>query len=331
MNEHGEKLPPGKVPWEIVADKITGPLPPEVLLGPSQGEDAALVKIGEETWAVASDPVTFTSSDAGKLSVIINANDVAVRGATPRFYTAVVLASPDAGQGEVGDLLAQIRKTSDEMGIALIGGHTEVTPGLPHVIVAGTMLGKVDGRPIHTGGLKEGDLVGMTKWAGLEGISILLGDMEEQCRKILGEEDFRRAREFFAKDFISVVPEARAAACVPSVSALHDVTEGGVGEALHELASASGTSLEISREKIPILPETEKICASFNMDPLGLIGSGALLVGCRPDGKGPLEKALSKISVQFTWIGIAKKAAGLPSSGLPRFERDEILKAFPKD
>ena len=85
------RLPPGKVPWDIVAELVSGALPPEVRLGPAAGEDAALVEIGGELWAVASDPVSFTANDAGRLAVIVNANDVAVRGARPRFFLAVGL------------------------------------------------------------------------------------------------------------------------------------------------------------------------------------------------------------------------------------------------
>jgi hydrogenase maturation factor len=278
-------------------------MPPDVLLGPGRGEDAALVKMGGETWAVASDPITYTSSDAGRLAVIVNANDVAVCGARPRFFTAVVLLKPGAVKDEVVEVLERITYTAGSMGIALIGGHTEVTPGLPHTVIAGTMLGRVEHRPITTRGLQEGDWVGMTRWAGLEG-TVLLGELEG--------------------DWLSVVPEALAAAAVPEVTALHDVTEGGVGEALFELAEASGLGLEVDRGKIPILEETRKICARWNMDPLGLIGSGALLIGCAEHGKARLEKALK--DTPFAWIARAGK--GPPSTGLPRFERDEILKAM---
>ena len=143
----------------------------------------------------------------------------------------------------------------------------------------------------------------MTRWAGLEGTAIL--------GKVEG-------------DWLSVVPEALAAAALPEVTTLHDVTEGGVGEALFELAQASGLGLEVFREKIPILEETRKVCARWNMDPLGLIGSGALLIGCAEHGKARLEETLKEIP--FAWIARAGK--GPPSTGLPRFEQDEILKAM---
>ncbi|MHC4942833.1 MAG: AIR synthase related protein [Planctomycetota bacterium] len=324
-----KKLPPGKVPWDVLADRLKSALPEDVILGPAHGEDAALVKIGDEVWAVASDPITFTTHEAGRLSVIVNANDVAVRGARPRFFTAVVLLSPaSAGEEEVADIFEQIRETADSLGVAWIGGHTEVTADLPHTIIAGTMLGPVEKRAIITGGLQPGDRIAMTKKAGLEGTSILLAEFPQRFKKLLGEGPFDKACQFFDTDWLSIVPEAALAATLDEVIALHDVTEGGVGEALHEMASASGLSIEAFPDKIPLLPETREICAHMGMDPLGLLGSGALLIGCQESGCAALENKMGEKGIPFAWIARAKEASDNPATGLPRFERDEILKAW---
>lgn len=322
------RLPPGKVPWEIVADLLAGELPPEVKLGPSAGEDAALVEIGGELWAIASDPISFTAADAGRLAVIVNANDVAVRGARPTFFLAVGLIAPaEASEERVSELLSQIRDTCTEIGCTLIGGHTEVTPGLPHSMVVGTMLGRVVDRPLTTGGLREGDLVGMTRFAGLEGTAILLDEHGANLGEILVSEETAEDGGAFAGDWLSVVDEAMKAAACPGVTALHDVTEGGVGEALHEMAVASGLSIEVQRESIPVLPQTQRICVELGIDPLGLIGSGSMLVGCAESRRAEVENALSETSVPFAWIGRALAADEAGSTGLPRFPRDELLKA----
>jgi hydrogenase expression/formation protein HypE len=324
-----KKFLAGKVPWEKIAAKVRAKLPSEVLLGPAVGEDAALVKIGEEVWAIASDPITFTSKEMGKLSVIVNANDVAVRGGTPLYFSAVVLVSPEqADEQAVYRLLDDINATCDRMGIALIGGHTEVSPGLAQTIIVGTMLGKVTGQPITTGGLREGDLIGMTKWAGLEGTAILLNEFERRLRELHGQSFLDTARNAIGEDWLSVLPEAKIAAANPHVTSLHDVTEGGIGEALYEMETASGLYIEVDAEKIPILSATETLCADFGMNPFGLIGSGSLLVGCAPEGKEALEKALAGPNIPFSWIGKAQKATDERTPALPRFERDEILKAW---
>lgn len=322
------RLPPGKVPWDIVADLLSGELPAEVKLGPAAGEDAALVEIGGELWAVASDPVSFTAADAGRLAVIVNANDVAVRGARPRFFLAVGLIAPhEATEDRVKELLNQVRDTCHEIGCSLVGGHTEVTPGLPHSIVVGTMLGRVEGRPLTTGGLLKGDLVGMTRSAGLEGTSILLAEHGERLRAVHGADAFTGSEEILSGDWLLVAPEALRAAACEGITALHDVTEGGVGEALHELAVASGLAIEARRDAIPVLAETATISGDLGIDALGLIGSGSLLVGCDEASRTEVEAVFAKENVPFSWIGRATATEGAPGSNLPRFPRDELLKA----
>jgi HAD superfamily hydrolase (TIGR01509 family) len=322
-----DRLPPGKVPWEIVAEMLSAELPEEVKLGPAAGEDAALVEIGGELWAVASDPVSFTASNAGRLAVIVNANDVAVLGARPCFFLAVALIAPhEASEERVTDLLVQVRDTCDEVGCALIGGHTEVTPGLSHSLVVGTMLGRVEGTPLTTGGLRDGDLVGMTRSAGLEGTAILLSDFGQRLRSLHGPDVIAGAEEMLAGDWLLVAPEALRAAACEGVTALHDVTEGGVGEALHEMAVASGLVIEVQREAVPVLAETDAFCSDLGIDPLGLIGSGSLLVGCSEACRGEVESAMEEAGVPFSWIGRAAAVEGPAQSSLPRFPRDELLK-----
>ncbi len=327
-----DRLPPGKVPWDIVADLVSGTLPPEVKLGPAAGEDAALIEIGNELWAVASDPISFTAIDAGRLAVIVNANDVAVRGAKPVFFLAVGLIAPDEASGlRVRELLKQVQDACREVGATLIGGHTEVTPGLPHSMIVGTMLGRVENRPLTTGGLREGDLVGMTRHAGLEGTAILLSEYGDQIEKLKTARATPNNREAISETNLLVVDEALRAAACRGVSALHDVTEGGVGEALYEMAVASGLAIEVQRGDIPVLDETARLCSDLGLDPLGLIGSGSILVGCSEDGRDEVESVFRASGIPFTWIGRAERASGAAQATLPRFPRDELLKTKAMD
>jgi HAD superfamily hydrolase (TIGR01509 family) len=93
------------------------------------------------------------------------------------------------------------------------------------------------------------------------------------------------------------------------------------------MAVASGLIIEAQREAIPILAGTATICADLGIDPLGLIGSGSLLVGCDEAGRKELEAAFAEEDVPFSWIGRASATEGAPGSSLPRFQRDELLKA----
>ncbi len=322
-----QRIPEGKIPWSLIAPHVSGTLPPEVELGPRQGEDAALIRLGGELWAVASDPVTFAASDPGRLAVLVNANDVAVRGAEPRFFLAAVLMAPGEADGPgVRRVLEQISTTCAALGVTLIGGHTEVSPGLAHTVVVGTMFGPVTGRPLTTGGLGPGDRVGLTRSAGLEGTAILLSERGDSLRAECGAAAFRPLAEVVPDGWISVVEAARLAAANANVTALHDVTEGGVGEALYELGTASGLHIEVARGDIPLLPETRRLGEALSLDPLGLIGSGALLVGCAEDGATTLERSYADAGIPFSWIGRARASRTGDEPTVPRFERDELLK-----
>lgn len=322
-----DRLPPGKVPWDVIADLVSGVLPPEVKLGPAVGEDAALVKIAGELWAVATDPITFTAADAGRLAVIVNANDVAVRGARPQYFLAVGLIAPhEAQEPRIREMLRQIRETCAEVGAVLIGGHTEITPGLLHSMIVGTMLGRVEGRALTSGGLRDGDLVGMTRFAGLEGTSILLAEHGDRFRELHANGVFDNADEMVNSSWLLVAREALRAASCNGVSALHDVTEGGVGEALFEMATASGLSIHVDRAKVPVHPATRALCDDLGIDPLGLIGSGSLILGCSESGTTEIEQAFAEMSIPLTWIGRAGGSPG-PITPVPRFPRDELLKA----
>ena len=321
-----DRLAAGKVPWDAIAEVLEQDLPPEVQLGPAAGEDAALVEIGGETWAVATDPITFTAEDAGRLAVTVNANDIAVRGARPRFFTLAVLLSPtDESADRAREIITQARDACREIGAVLVGGHTEVTPGLAHSLVVGTMLGRVEGRPITTGELRAGDRIGMTRWAGIEGTAILLAEHGRRLRALHGDDAFAELEEVLSGGWLSVVPEALAAASAAATTSLHDVTEGGVGEALYELGVASGLRIEVDRGTVPVRRETAKMCADMGLDPLGLIGSGALLVGCAEGREAEVEAAVTLTGVPLTWIGRAV-AGRPPGSSLPRFPRDELLR-----
>ncbi|MCX4246165.1 AIR synthase-related protein [Paraliomyxa miuraensis] len=318
------RLPPGKVPWEVVARHLGDQLPDQVLLGPAAGEDAALVRLGDETWAIASDPISFGAPDAGRLAVIVNANDVAVRGARPRFFLAVILIAPaEAEPSQIGKVLDDVRTTCRDLDVALLGGHTEVTPGIDHSIVVGTMLGRVQARPIRTGDLEPGDRIGLLGSAGLEGSAILLDRFRDRLEALHGRDAFADLDRLLHEDWLLVAPAALAAAACPGVHSLHDVTEGGVGEALHELGRASGLELDVDPDRIPVLEGTRRLCADLGLDPLGLIGSGALLLGCQEESVPEVERRLEG-QRRLTWIGRAGHRGTRP---VARFERDELLAA----
>jgi hydrogenase expression/formation protein HypE len=277
-------LRPGKLPVSLLSalTRQRGAPDSTVVVGPAFGEDAAVIDLGPRLLVLTTDPVTFTTSEVGWYAVHVNANDIAVMGARPRWFQPTIILPPGSSNGLPLEIARDIHRAARSLGVSVTGGHTEVSDAVERPIVAGDMQGLVArDRLIRSSGARPGDAVILTKSAGIEGTAIIAREHARVARRVLGRAGHARAARFHHRPGISVVPDARIAAR-HRASALHDATEGGVAAALHELAVASGCRLEIDLDEIPVHPYTQQLCAHFGLDPLGLIGSGALLGTLRP-------------------------------------------------
>src|SRR5258705_10128181 len=251
-------LPVGKLPPQLPQPLLNAhaPADPRVVVGPRVGEAPAVLDLGGGYVAATADPVTFATDELGWYALHVNANDLAVRGARPLWFLATVLL-PDGGTTEVGveRLFTELREACSELGVALVGGHTEVTAGLPRPIVSGCMLGEVEkDRLVTTGGARPGDALLLTKGVPLEGAAIIARERAAEAeRRGVSPDVLKRARDFLRDPGISVGPEARAARGAPPVHAMPDPTEGGVATACWELAQAADVGLRMDRERIPVL------------------------------------------------------------------------------
>lgn len=120
-----------------------------------------------------------------------------------------------------------------------------------------------------------------------------------------------------------------------SVHAMHDPTEGGLINGIVEMAMASEKEIEVELEKIYIYEESRLLCQKFDMDPLGTIASGALLITIAPSDLPALERSFQKASIPLSVIGrVEKGKARVYAVDQKRekevipFARDEILKIY---
>jgi hydrogenase maturation factor len=157
------------------------------------------------------------------------------------------------------------------------------------------------GNYVTAGGVKPGDKLILTKSTGIEGTAILATEKEKQLKKAMKSETLQSAKEFYDK--ISVVKDAITAMKTGGVNAMHDPTEGGVSGGIHEMAEASNVGFQVYEERIPILPETQKICEYFRIDPLQLISSGALLISAKPEFAEKIVEELKQNKINASIIG----------------------------
>jgi len=299
------KLPHGKIPVDLLREvvfKSLGVERSEVVLGPSAGIDGAVIEAGNRSLIVSMDPITGALERIGWLAVNVNANDVATFGVEPAFLFSCILLPEGADKKIVETICVQMDRAAKKLGIAIAGGHCEVTQGLKYPIVVGCTLGIAEkGKYVTAAGARNGDKLILTKSAGIEGTAILASDREKLLKKTLGYQTLQDAREFFSQT--SVVEDAITAFKTGGVDAMHDPTEGGIIGGTYEMADASNLGVRISEEKIPVRQQTTEICKFFRIDPLRLVSSGALLIAAKPELVNRIIRSLKQRGIEASIIG----------------------------
>ena len=329
----------GKFPPSLLEKLLrkTGVTDPRVLLGPGVGEDAAVLDLGETLLVAKSDPITFATGRIGWYAVQVNANDIACTGGVPRWFLATLLVPKGWTEDQAEELFTQVLEACNDIGVALVGGHSEVTYGIDRPIVAGTMLGEVTrDRLVRTGGAQDGDSIVVTKGIAIEGTALLALERADDLRKAgVSDDTITLSVELLNNPGISVIDDARIACDTAQVHSMHDVTEGGLITGLREVATASGLGLAIEADSVPVLPATREVCEALDLDPMGLLASGALLITLPPGDVPSLLSELENKGIDGWEIGMMlAPEEGLVSIGregeveLPQFSRDELARYF---
>lgn len=337
--DHWRPLSVGKLPnrfLEESLDKVTDSCA-QLLIGPGMGEDVAALELTsiDEVLVLKSDPITFATDHLGYYSVVVNANDLATSGAIPRWLLATVLLPVGANAARAQQIIAEINEFCGRYHIQLCGGHTEITPAVTQAVVIAQLSGSVT----RSGLLKKqsirvGDRILLTKELAIEGVATIAHEYPLELSKLgLSTADLSRAQLLLESPGISVLQEAQLVSGLKGVKAMHDVTEGGLATALDELSAASSSRMLIDRAKIRILPEAEKICRALGIDPLGLLGSGSLLIVCSEDACQKVLSTLESAGINAEVLGqVSASGRGVEwisgEEKWPVFETDEISRAF---
>jgi hydrogenase expression/formation protein HypE len=299
------RLPPGKIPLDILKEvvfKNLGATRDEVILGPTAGVDGAILNVGSKSAIVSMDPITGAVERIGWEAVNINANDVATFGVEPAFLFSCIMLPENADSTVVETICVQMNNAAKELGIAIVGGHCESTPGLTNPIVVGCTVGLTEnGKYVTAADAKAGDRLILTKSAGIEGTAILATDREKQLENFVSTAMLESAKRFYNQ--ISVVKDALTAYNTGGVRAMHDPTEGGILNGVHEMADAAGLGARVFEDKITVEPETAKICRFYDIDPLQLISSGALLIAAGPETADKVIDSLCQQHIYADVIG----------------------------
>ncbi len=328
MKRFNEKLSLGKLKHKYLANLLSNIEihDSRVIQGSKIGEDAAVIDIpGENFIVIKTDPVTFVTEEIGYYAVIVNINDLVCTGAKPKWFQSTILLPGNLTTREmIEDIFRSIHDTCKSMGITVVGGHTEITPGLDRPIVIGSLVGEVEkNKLVLTSGVEPGDALILTKGIFIEGTSIIGREKEnELVQKGFNQVFIEKCKNYLYNPGISVFKEALLANEHFKIKAMHDPTEGGIYTAIAEMTIASNTGVEIEEGKVFILPEAKILSETFNLNPYNTISSGSLLIAIDNEYYLELLDLLINNKIKAEKIGefVSKK------NGLKIKEKDGKLK-----
>ena len=284
----------------------------EVLINAAYGTDTAVIKINDKIgMAVSSDPISLIPNlgmrESALLSVQLTANDLATTGFSPKYAQFVLNLPVELSDEEFTEFWGHIHQFCKELGVAITGGHTGKIPGQQSTVPgSATMFLTAPLDEILTSqGVEPGDHLVMTKSAAISSTSILAKSFPKTIKKEIGEDLYQKAVSNFEK--IPVTKDALIASKTlknkMELSAMHDVTEGGILGAAMEMAMASNCGVEIDSQNILIGEEQRKIASYFNLDYRKIIGSGSMLMAVKPNCTPKLIKALNDEGIPAATIG----------------------------
>lgn len=330
-------LPAGKLPPWLLRKALRGsPVGSSVVVGPGIGKDAAAISIGDRIVVAKNDPITFASEKGATHLIEVNANDIACMGALPRWVLVTALLPEGVTPGEVLTQFAELNDACRQRSVELIGGHTEIVAGIDRPILVGMMLGEASpGDLIEPGKASAGDALLLTQGLAIEGTALLARELRPLLEESLGAKLVDSAASMLDDPGISVVRAASLATGAGGVTALHDPTEGGLATAVRELAQVSGLGAELDQASVPVFAETRAIARVLDLDPLGTLASGALLIAARADAASDLARSIETAGVPVSVIGkltadptefVLNTASG--PAPLPEFEVDEVARVL---
>src|SRR5690606_31773995 len=291
---------------------------PEVRIGPRFGVDVSVVDIpGGMAMAMTSDPLSLIPSlgleASAWLSVHLMANDMATPGHGP-MYGQFVLNLPDTlSEADFKQYWAYIHRFCADIDVAITGGHTGFIAHQHSTISGGGTLVTIAprGTLLTAASARVGDVILVTKQCALSSAAILALSFPETVAQGAGVEVHRLACDSFYHT--SALPDALIAVDGQTggtqVSAMHDVTEGGVLGAIYELAVTSGHGALIHNERLPVYPVQQQVCAVFGLDPRYCVGAGAMVIACQPTAAQAISGRLQTAGIPCSEVGRLTPAA----------------------
>lgn len=325
----------GKVPSEFLARQVfdrLGATRDDVLLGPQHGADFGVIDLGADVLAIATDPL-FVPRELGMergawYGFHVGVADVALSGFQPAHLAISLSLPPSATEDDLGRVWSVFDEEARRLDAAITTGHTGRYEGCNWPYIGGVTalaLGEPE-ELVKPTGASPGDVLIATKGPAIETVGVLA--LRYGDRLPVSDAGVDAARDRF--DEIALVGDARAAAATGFVTAMHDATERGVDNALHELAAASGTRLSVVRSDFPLGPGVEAVCTALDIDPWRASSEGTIIMSVESTGVQEVLDALSAVGCRAAEVGTVQEGSGVLVDGkpLPEPEADPFWAAY---
>jgi hydrogenase maturation factor len=284
----------------------------EVSVGPSFGVDVSLVDLPNGlVMALTSDPLSLIPSlglqESAWLSVHLMANDMATTGVAPMYAQFVLNLPPYLTDDDFKTYWDHIHQFCSDIKVSITGGHTGAIEGQNSTIAGGgTMINVAPRQDILVSkNAKPGDVILVTKQCAISSSAILAMSFPQTVKARLGKEIYDQGCELFyeTSSLNDALVAVAAGKANDKITAMHDVTEGGVLGALYEMAVASGNGAVIYNEKLPIGEVQRQVCDLFSIDPRYCIGAGSMIITAKREYASSIMEALKKEHIECTAVG----------------------------
>ena len=306
--------------FEQVILRRLGRRDPDVLVGPRHGVDVGVVRVADGVaMALTADPVFIVPAygweRAAWFAVHILASDAATSGLPLRWMAVDLNLPPEISDADLTSLWDAFHRACDDLGIAVVTGHTARYDGCSWPMVGGAvcMASGPEDRFVTPTMARPGDRIVVTKGAAIEATALFAATFPDRLAAGVGVDVVRAADALFGS--MTVVPEATVARGFglrdAGVTSMHDATEGGVLGGLTEVASASGVGMRIDLAAIPVPPAVRAVCDHVGIDPYISISEGTLLATVVPSRADAYVTALADAGIDAAVVGTVTE----PSEG----------------
>lgn len=249
-------------------------------------EDSAVVdghrKIAITTDSFVVTPLFFNGGDIGRLAVCGTVNDLLMRGAVPKYITSAFIIEEGADTKTLERIAKSMAETAAEAGVTVVAGDTKVIEGNGGVYINTAGVGFVDNENIVSTNLQDGDCVIVSGTMGDHHATILSARMEI--------ENNIKSDNAPLTDIVKNLIDGGI-----DIHCMRDVTRGGLGTVLNELANASRKGIEIEESAIPISDEVKAFSKILGLN-IWHMGNEGKLVAIVPSEQADKAVQLMKRS-----------------------------------